>query len=414
MNLMSKACIIFLLFSLSCQNKKVEPSFETMNEGELINKHFFFSLPYQNSSDSAAVISVTINGKKRRFMIDTGAPLVISKSLQEEIKFPVLMNTTTRDSNGDTTGVVIVKIPELFIGGLGFKNIPALILDFGLPVFSCDTIDGLIGSNLLRLLVIQFNKPEQKIYFADHIDSLKLAANTTSLNMSLNFEQSDPVIGIKLNNETMDSSLYDSGDKVLYTISKKRFDRLNKQRKFDNEIVATGTGVGGQGIVAKNTDSLPSFTIRFDSLSVGSQSIKNIYTEPNYDTRSRMGRGLWNYGLVTMDYTQKRFYFTPYKADLEVADPLHFGFKYQERNGKLVATVVWENTQAAGCGLKPGFEIIQFGNFIPTSVSKCEWSAICRKEAQAKNITIKYLDGKGETKTCSLQQTKFQSLNKSL
>src|SRR5690242_5049989 len=112
MNLAIPFVIFFLLpFSCSPTNKE-EKRFETMNAGELVNKHFFFSIPYEISSDSAAVITITMAGKPRRFMIDTGAPLVISESLQRELQFPILVKTVTKDSNGDTSGVEIVRVAD--------------------------------------------------------------------------------------------------------------------------------------------------------------------------------------------------------------------------------------------------------------------------------------------------------------
>lgn len=412
MKLIHKAITLPFLFCISCKSKKETSTFESMNEGYLINKEsFFFSIPFQNSSDSAAIVLVNINGKKKRFMIDTGAPLAISQALQKELQFPILLSTNLKDSNGDTARVEIVRTNNVSIGQLQFKDIPALILDFQQPVFSCDSIDGLIGSNLLRLLAIQFNKPEQKIYFSSNVDSFHFGKTTFSTEMELNKVQSDPVIKLGINQLVDDSTLYDSGDKTLYTISKFKLDSFIKKEVFINKIIATGTGVSSQGIVAKRKDTVKTCILKVDFLLLGKAAIKNIYTEPTPAIQSRMGRGLWNYGLVTLDYPQKQFYFTPYNKEQEMIPVSHYGFYYQERDGKLLVSVVWNNSKAFEYGLKPGCEIIQFGNFIPANVSKCEWPLHCKNEAEASVILIKYINEKGEIKECNLKKI---TLNKKI
>lgn len=408
---MNKLVLIVFLFFISCHSKRVADNFDTVNQGELMNKDFFFSLPYEKSPGNAAIIVITIEGKQKRFMVDTGSPMVISESLQKELHLPNLMNTQTEDSNGDATGLNIVRLAHLTIGQLQFKEIPALVLDFK-QIGACDSIDGFIGSNLLRLLIIQFNQMEQNIYFGDHIDSFKLAQATSISNMSLNFEQSSPVININLNGAVNDSCLFDSGDGVLYTISKSKFDEFNKDSRFNKDIVATGTGLSAQGVVGEKKDNLPAFVLYFDSISIGQQSVKNVYTEPTYAPRSRVGRGLWNYGLVTMDYLHKKFYFTPNQKELSADDPSNFGFKYKEKNGKLKVAIVWDNSQAAVCGLKPGLEIVQFGNFIPAKIPPCNWNSYLKNEqAHADPIAVKYINETGDTIGCSLPKITFQNVS---
>lgn len=406
---MNKLVLITFLFIIACHSKKEKDTFETVNQGKLLNKHFFLSISYQKSLRDAAIIPITIEGKQKRFMIDTGSPMVISASLQKELQLPNLMNSTTEDSNGDATGLNIVRIAHLSIGELQFNDIPALVLDFN-QMGTCDSIDGFIGSNLLRLLILQFNQPKQQIYIGDCIDSFKLAQGTSISDMSLNFEQSSPVININLNGFIDDSCLYDSGDGVLYTISKIKFDDYNKNGMFTNNIQAIGTGLAAQGIIGKKDNNLPAFVLHFDSISIGQISIKNIYCEPTHAARSRVGRGLWNYGLVTMDYLNRKFYFTPYQKELKAEEPLNFGFKYQEKDGKLKISIVWDESQASVCGLKPGLEIVQFGNFIPKDIPRCDWNIYLKKEeAGGDSIFIKYINEKGETIQCSLPKLGFKN-----
>lgn len=388
---------------LSCNGPK-EPELKSLNEGRLLSPNFFFSLPYEETANGAAVITVGLNGKKYRFMIDTGAPLSLSKSLQKELNFPVLQDTQLRDANDDSTSVKIVRVQHLSIGAAQVEDVPALVLDLDSPLFACDKFDGLIGSNLLRLLIIQFNKPEKKILFGDNLDSFHLNASSTSLAMQLNDVQSDPWVAVRLNNVVTDTVLYDTGDGHLYNLSKTKFDGFNSSGSFSNTIVHKGTGVGSQGIAAANTNALPSLMVNIDSFGIGTTLIRNVITMQQYDSRSRMGRGLWDYGIMTMDYRHRKFYFTPHQPTAIFQAKPDFGFQYQERNGKFVATVVWEGTEAFRCGLKAGNEIIQMGNFVPKKVPLCNWQKLTEREVIGDALLIKYTNEKGETRQCSLHK----------
>ncbi|HTE34162.1 MAG TPA: aspartyl protease family protein [Chryseolinea sp.] len=404
---------IFLPFLVvlmaSCHLKHKLAELKSMNEGHMEAAHFLFSIPYDNSSDSAAIIYVNINGKKRRFMIDTGAPLSISVALQAELKCPIAFKTTLRDSNGDTSGIEIVRVPELSIGDIKFREVPALVMDLAQPVFLCDSIDGLIGSNLLRSLAIQFNKPEQRIYFADNADSFAITGKSIMTSMRLDEAQSNPIIAVRINGLMTDSTLYDTGDKTLYTVSNLMLDSFSGKPEMNVSILATGKGTSGQGVVARFNNDFITRLARIDSINIGTRDIQNIYTEPTPDNISRMGRGLWNYGLVTLDYPGKNFYFTPFREKQVAATPGGFGFKYQERNNKLLVTVVWNNSSAFALGLRPGDEILKFGNFIPANISRCDWEASCAHEAASPQLQLEYRTASGKTHECQLKRYDFDN-----
>ena len=55
-------------------------------------------------------------------------------------------------------------------------------------------------------------------------------------------------------------------------------------------------------------------------LLINGVAFKDITTETTYGESSRIGADLFKYGLVTLDYKNRAFYFEPYKAgsiDLE-------------------------------------------------------------------------------------------------
>jgi predicted aspartyl protease len=391
-----------ILFFYACQTRQKE--FTSMNEGMLVNKNFYVSLPYQYTSDSAAVLEIVIKGKRRRFMVDTGAPLCISKSIQEELNFPVLYETHLKDSNGDSSHVEIVRVKEINIGTLQFKDIPALVLDLAQPILACDSLDGLIGSNMLRLLCIQFDKPAQTIRLANSVDSFHLKENTWGNLMKVRGTQSDPVIPVSFNDQVTDTVLYDTGDKTFYTISKQVLQEFEHNKQQPGNKIATGYGSGAQGIIGKNKDSIASFIFHVDSLFIGRKLFSKVDADMTEDNVSRMGRSLWNYGLVTMDYPQQTFYLSMFGDSIPSVLLSDFGFRVQERNGKLVVGVVWNNTKAFACGLRTGFEITRFGNLETEKIPFCEWQSHFSRESENEVVSVQYVNEKGEKKECVLEK----------
>lgn len=399
-----------LLFLIACKDHRrneVTDDLKSMNEGRLLTKDFFITVPYRETPDGAAVIEVTVGGKKRRFMIDTGAPLSLSKSLQKELNPPVLQDVQLRDANGDTTAVKIVRVEALSIGEVQVEGVPALVLDLESPLFACEKLDGLIGSNLLRSFIIRFNKKEKRLSLGDRIDSFHVTAGTVSLAMQVNDVQSDPLIPVQIGAGITDTVLYDTGDGHFYNLSKSKFDAFNNGGRLSGTVLHKGIGVGSQGIIAANTNALPSMQVKIDRFAIGKAVVQNVVALQQYDTRSRAGRGLWEYGLVTMDYPGRRFYFTPHQTNETFNAEPDFGFQFQEREGKLLVTVVWGDTEAARCGLKPGDEVVQLGSFVPKNTPLCEWTQHSCQQMQADTLQVRYRGQDEKTKTCVLARIQY-------
>src|SRR4051812_2905641 len=108
MNGKLKDIISSIFIILICAGCKTTKFVNTINAGTLENKNFYFSVPYQPTQGDAGVVTVVIKGKKRRFMVDTGAPLIISKALQRECNFSLFYQSKLVDANNDTSGVTIV------------------------------------------------------------------------------------------------------------------------------------------------------------------------------------------------------------------------------------------------------------------------------------------------------------------
>lgn len=97
------------------------------------------------------IVPVNINGEVFRFLFDSGAPLSISKELQEKFKFKRVSQGNIKDSDQNRLKVDYVQIDSLLLGSIPFTMQTAFVADFQAnEVLRCFELDGILGSNLMR------------------------------------------------------------------------------------------------------------------------------------------------------------------------------------------------------------------------------------------------------------------------
>ncbi|MCB0383142.1 MAG: hypothetical protein KDD05_07555 [Psychroserpens sp.] len=75
-------------------------------------------------------------------------------------------------------------------------------------------------------------------------------------------------------------------------------------------------------------------------LIINNFEINNLITHTTKGSHSKMGAELLNYGIMTIDYKSKRFYFNSYGNPLNTDGD--FGFTQTLKNNKLVVGYVWD------------------------------------------------------------------------
>ena len=74
------------------------------------------------------ILEVEMGGEPRRFLFDTGAPMVVSEELAEEFDMKVITKSYVKDSNGERKRQDYVKMPEfkrtLNVSNSGSSRLP--------------------------------------------------------------------------------------------------------------------------------------------------------------------------------------------------------------------------------------------------------------------------------------------------
>src|SRR5690606_9840168 len=129
------------------------------------------------------------------FILDTGAPNLISEEVAKEVKLKNIETIEVKDANNNVGNLKKGVLNSMKLGNLTLENNTVLIQDVNQhPLLKCYKIDGLIGSNFFKNAVLKISVKQQKIWVTNKIKNLNL--KTSSSKLKLVGEQMSPYIKI--------------------------------------------------------------------------------------------------------------------------------------------------------------------------------------------------------------------------
>ncbi|MGC1206308.1 MAG: retropepsin-like aspartic protease [Flavobacteriaceae bacterium] len=328
-------CLFFILTNITYAQKA---NFKT---GTPKVKNYYTEIKYKNLKGKI-IIPVTINNKTYNFLFDTGAPNLISKNIWEKINSKSIKSISISDANQKKQDMVLATIPMLTLGNVTFKNTSTLVFTGeNNLLFDCYKIDGIIGSNLLRKSIVQIKSKDELIILTNNTKKLQLeAANKSKL--TLVGKQSSPYININLKGESSGSEilLFDTGASGFYDLNKRHFETFDKKNITQTLSKANGSSSVGLFGVANKSEQ---YRIRVAELKINNYVFKNVISITGNDNNSRIGSDILDYGIVTLDFRKKLFYFEGYKSVVDLNEKL-LGFSPTIENNKLVVGFVWDDS----------------------------------------------------------------------
>ena len=363
----------------------------TLNIGETKAKNYLEKIPFEFVKEKI-IIPVKIEGKIYRFILDTGAPNVISKEIYDLIKPKFLESLPIIDANEKEENLNVVLLEKLEIGNLIFEQTATLIYDMNSnPLLKCFGVDGFIGSNMLRNSIVQIDKKKKTIFLTDNINNLSV--NEKDYNkIELSETQSTPYILINLLGKNQDKELVliDTGDNALFDISKSHYDIFKEENIFKVLGESEGaSGVGAFGGASKHNH----FKLLLPSLEISGTVLKNVITETTDDHNSKIGSELLDYGILTIDFINKRLYFSANTSDKNAIKPF-FGFSRTLKDDKPVVGFVWDKDLRDK--IKYGDEIIAINHIELTESNFCDVIYQIAEADEKKSISFRFraIDGK--------------------
>lgn len=281
-----------------------------LNNGNFVNPEYFIELPFKKINNKI-IVDVELKGKKRKFLLDTGAPMALSTALFNELNYTILTKQNVSDINQNKDSLLFVKIDSLKIGNEFITEIPAIVLTNNI-LMDCLEVDGFIGSNALRNSVIQFDTKKQIIKITNSVSKLKL--DLVRANAIMLDQQSSPYLKFNIGKKISEFALFDSGSDEFYSMANEKIEKFRKAKDFTIIYKSNGSNTLGMVGFANNKETSLMF-IPF--IKLNGVKIDNIISESNNDINSRIGVKMLDYGKLTLDYKNKKCFFEPYLNNQE-------------------------------------------------------------------------------------------------
>lgn len=300
--------LLAILFFITASTMLSTASDFTLNRGSVEQNGFYVTIPFETRND-LLIIEIYVNGLKKKFLLDTGAPTAISESLQKQLKFKKIARIQAEDINGNEKPFNTVMVNEIGVDGMKVIDIPALVIDDNNPIFTHLGIDGIIGSNFLRNMIVRISVKDEKIILTDNIEYLNLKDAYAEYMHTDKDVQSSPVIKVRLGEGITEELLFDTGFSGFYDISNRQFSTFGKHEDISVVGEEKSKAMYGMIGVEQNTDKLK---VLIPQYNVGGFTFHNVVAYTSSDDNSKIGAKFLRTADVTLDYINNKFYLQPY------------------------------------------------------------------------------------------------------
>lgn len=382
---MKKVVFFFLTISTLCNSQNIN-----LNQGNTKEEKYYAEVEFEYINGKI-IIPVKIENKSYRFLLDTGAPNCITKNLHNILKPTLIKKNNVTDAHNNKSIMNVVQIPVLEIGDIVFQNSVALSSnDEKNLAFDCFNLDGFIGSNMLRNSIIQIDIKKKILRITNDIEKLNFNKKN-GLKISLTGNQSSPYIWIKLKHKktAKEQVLLDTGMKGFYDISNRSYNLLKNEEII--KVINTGSGSKGIGLFG-NAKIGNQLRVVIPEINILNSTFLNITTTTTNDENSRVGIGLFENGIGTLDYMNRKFYFDEYNSVTDLSEKTQ-GFSATILDNKLSIGIVWDENLKDK--IYTGDEIIELNGINYENYQICDLISkkSIFKDIEIKEITIKSKDG---------------------
>lgn len=299
-------------------------------EVELKNKEETLSVDFSNQ---LPIVQVEINGKAYHFLIDTGAPTVISKAIYEELNLKTEIKKKVSDSQGQKQHKIFCILPEMKVGDIVFKDTPAAVIDWTKNyALTCLKLDGILGANQMEGAIWKFDYKDEKVTVTKDLSNFDIS----EYEYAIPFEprlQKTPLVELELYGKTR-TLIFDTGSNGGINLSTvpTEVDTLKEDKKI--EVLGMNTiGMYGAGLPTKE------FYFQVNNAKIGNLTFQNIIL--NTGNSSTIGNKLLQHFTFIVDWNENMIYLK--KVSETTEDFSSFGFGYTFFDNKVVVSYVYKS-----------------------------------------------------------------------
>lgn len=222
---------------------------------------------------------------------------------------------------------------------------------------------------MLRNSILQFSSKEHTITLTDLPEKVNLN-NKVFSNLYLNQVQSAPFIDIKLGENGQGSipMLFDTGDNGFVSLALSHYLLSEKYQIFN--VLTKSKGYSALGAHGVEIDTVK-YRLRATKMDINGAIFKNITLETTPNDNSSIGCDLLKYGIATLDYKNKKFYFEPYQTPVDLYTG-SFPVSLTLNNNKATIGVVWDKKLAEQISI--GDQLLSVDGKDYTQLSACDFA----------------------------------------
>lgn len=363
--------------------------------------------------EGALIISAKMNDSDRkwRFLVDTGAPTVISRNIARELKLDPWKSTYVADMSLFPKKVNTAKVKSINISGFEVKDLTVIVHDFNFESENDPfNVDGVIGFNILRHFIFTVDLDRKKMTLAfhnqngcEHYKREKSSANATVIKLkTLGHARHLLFMDTKITGRPNSVKFVLDTGNTGYTIfpqgiinGMKLNDSTLETRKINGSLGHTATRHIGGGHYVKIE------SVRFDGKEFGPQV---LFANKSISAIVGM-KFLGNYRF-TIDYERKRLILIPRSETEEIGNIYGAGLYITVKDEKLFVSAIVEGLPAQRQGLKVGHQITKING---KAVDKDDYSLFRELENDEKvnEYQLTILSEEGEEKEIQLTKEKM-------
>ncbi len=377
---------IIIFFFSSCSIIKVV---RLMNKGEMSTKEFYEQVPIE-FENKMVIMPVTIGGTAYKFILDTGAPTVLSKELSDKLNLKPITKVKSADAHKNKSQMEFLRVGDISIDSLKFINQGAAVYDFNLnKELACFSFNSIVGANLMKDAIWQIDIQNKIILITNDIKKLSITESA----LKYKFDQQltgTPVTEVTINGITVKNVTIDYGSgSGIDLVSEK----LVKNIHASNVKFTRLFGYNSMGLYGGKNDT--SYIFESDVL-LAKKSIGTHKISLRRSGISTIGTQILKNYVVTFDWPNSTVYMEKTANDAP-DDAMTFGFTALLSDGKFLVTSITENLSATENGISLGDQIISVNNKDYTSFSKedyCDYiiNGMVPKDINEVEISFKHND----------------------
>lgn len=373
LNLIRRCALVMLLscsINFLSQAQTSSQVLEMVNTVKSDDRGFTYEIPF-DYRNGMIVIKVKVGGGLYDYIFDTGGYNNITPKIQQLNHFPVLTKQEVGSTNQLKRKVAIMKVDSVGIGGLVFKDVAMLEMDYSnVPTFQCGIDGGLIGASIIKKYIWQIDYPNKKIIVTDQLKNLPGIQGATRLPVTFNSRQM-PFIDVLVDGHH-EKMMFDLGSGSQFSMTKKSAERYGRLKGAIT--IFGGATEGGNGVVRQDVKVFKAAEIKMGSLSLVNRPV--LYAATNNE--NLVGNHMIRDHVITLNFPENEMYLSPI-ADQAEQGWSSFGFSVEQDGGKLIVGTLYSGLVGERQGLKLRDEILA----VDGKVVSCQDTCACRELARS-------------------------------